>query len=369
MVNNYITILEKLDNRKNVLLMGAPGTGKSKLMNEVAECFLAGDKIGKAPSHDPDNSIPIPDMVSETSMSKISFITKENRKVFRTTFHQNTKYRDFLTGIVPTLQVGSTTDYTISEGILYRANEFAKQSNSAALLIIDEINRGPAIEIFGGSIVAFESDKRLKDDGTTLSTTQFFELLDPKTRSMTEYAFSNNLYILAAMNQADASVAPLDVAFLRRWHGIRLKPDYAVLYNYFNITENRTIKEDYSEPRDIYYLAIKALEKINERISLGRGEEYQIGHGIFMTCGNGGQTDVTMALEYILDVWSIIYSHIEELFFGDSNSIAAIIGAANGKGPFMLREIEFANEYKSILIKPEVNKDNIYEILFAVLGE
>lgn len=369
MASDYITILEKLDFRKNVLLMGAPGTGKSKLMNDVAKSFLEGGKNGQVPNHNPESAIPIPDSPSETNMDKISFINKTNRKVFRTTFHQNSKYRDFLTGIVPALNSGSTRDYTISEGTLYRANEFAKQADSAALLIIDEINRGPAIEVFGGSIVAFEPDKRLKEDGTILPTTQFFELLDPGTRTMREYAFSENLYILAAMNQADASVAPLDVAFLRRWHTIRLKPDYEVLYTYFNITPNQIIKKIYSEPEDIYYLAIKALEVINERISMGRGEEYQIGHGIFMTCDTRAERDFSKVLEYILDVWSIIYSHIEELFFGDAISIAAIIGADNDESPYTLKEIEFANEYKSILIKPEVGTDNIYKVLLAIVGE
>lgn len=118
--------------------------------------------------------------------------------------------------------LGATGGYCVNAGILYRANEFAKQENSAALLIIDEINRGPAIEVFGGSIVAIESDKRLNEDNTPNVATQFFEIINPVDGQMMEYAFSPNLYILAAMNQADASVAPLDVAFMRRWQSYSL---------------------------------------------------------------------------------------------------------------------------------------------------
>ena len=119
-------------------------------------------------------------------------LKKANRKVFRTTLHQNSKYRDFLTGIVPELGAGG--GYRINEGILYRANEFAKQDNSAALLIIDELNRGPAIEVFGGSIVAIESDKRLNDDNTATPATQYFEISNPADGQMVEYAFSSKAF-------------------------------------------------------------------------------------------------------------------------------------------------------------------------------
>lgn len=368
MENNCILVLKKLETMKNVLLMGAPGTGKSKLMNDVATTFLNGMEVKKTPSHVPGGRIPIPANDSETEISKLSFIKKANRKVFRTTFHQNTKYRDFLTGIVPVLKSGVANNYTISEGILYRANEFAKQEDSAALLIIDEINRGPAIEVFGGSIVAIEPDKRLNIDGSVGSNTQFFEILDPKSCVMTEYAFSSNLYILAAMNQADASVAPLDVAFLRRWHTVRLQPDYDVLYRHFNVKSAQSVVEVPTTPEDIYNIAIKTLEKINSRIILGRGEEFQLGHGVFLTCDDGTQKDLDAALNYVLDVWMVIYSHIEELFFGDADAIAFIVGARSDKSPYKLKEVEFADEYKNILIKPEISTNNIYAVLYAVVG-
>ena len=72
------------------------------------------------------------------------------------------------------------------------------------VFIIDEINRGPAVQVFGGAIVAIESDKRLASDGAKLAETQFFEMLDPVSGDVIEYALPHDLYILAAMNQADA---------------------------------------------------------------------------------------------------------------------------------------------------------------------
>ena len=73
---------------------------------------------------------------------------------------------------------------------------------------------------------------------------------------MVEYAFSPNLYILAAMNQADASVAPLDVAFMRRWQSHVLKPDYDVLYSYFGIDRNDPLPTNCNTASDVYSLSL-----------------------------------------------------------------------------------------------------------------
>ena len=149
--------------------------------------------------------------------------------------HQSSKYRDFLTGVMPDVRSKASGTFRITEGILYRASEFAKLPDSAALLIIDEINRGPTVQVFGGAIVAMESDKRLGDDGKPTNATQYFDLLNPADGELIEYAFPSRLFILAAMNQADVSVEPLDVAFLRRWAPFNLEPSTKVLRDYFGL--------------------------------------------------------------------------------------------------------------------------------------
>ena len=161
---------------------------------------------------------------------------KTDRKVFRTVFHQNSKNRDFISGITPAVnKVAGQPDFRIISGTLYRASQHAKGQQGAALLIIDEINRGPAVQVFGGAIVAIEPDKRLAPDGSKRDETQYFELLDPASGEIAEYALPHDLYILAAMNQADASVEPLDVAFLRRWEPLRLEPDAKVLRGFYGL--------------------------------------------------------------------------------------------------------------------------------------
>ncbi|HEX3017849.1 MAG TPA: AAA family ATPase [Caproicibacter sp.] len=355
-------VLEKLQSRRNVILTGAPGTGKSTMMNEVAQEFLVARQRIAAPAHVPGAAVTIPADLETPLMRRLPFLQALNKRVFRTTFHQNTKYRDLITGIVPKINADG---YSVSEGILYRANEFAKRSDSAALVIIDEINRGPAIEAFGGSIAALEPDKRLAEDGSVLPTTQSFEIISPDDGSSIDYAFSPRLYILAAMNQADVSVAPLDVAFLRRWYLISLEPDYGVLYNYFGIAAGSVLPVTPTTPSDVYLAAILALSKINEKIAVGRGEEYRLGHGIFMSIPRPQTDDVAGALDFATQVWGTIITHVEELFFGNAVSAAYVINASDPRSPYTLDEATFAEDVRAILKRPPISVTNIYNTLLA----
>lgn len=340
--------------------MGAPGTGKSKIMNDVAAAFEGSQGVIVNPVHIPAAAIPIP-----AHRGTLPILKAKNRKVFRTTLHQNSKYRDFLTGITPS--VGAREGYHINEGILYRANEFAKQPDSAALLIIDELNRGPAIEVFGGSIVAIESDKRLAADNSKLPTTQFFEIISPVDGQMVEYAFSPNLYILAAMNQADVSVAPLDVAFMRRWHSEKLQPNYGVLYEKFAVDANADIPAECNSAIDVFAVAIEALRKINAAISVGRGEDYQLGQGVFLSTRPRGNSKED-ALRFVAEAWNMIYAHIEELFFGDCTAIAYIVNANSDGSPYCTEERTFAGETKIILRHDAIDVDNIFDLYLAIAG-
>lgn len=118
-MDDRIKILELLSSKKNVLLMGAPGTGKSRVMNEVAETFINGGTRLAQPSHVPGAGIPIPAVAAPTGLD-LAMLKKANRKVFRTTLHQNSKYRDFLTGIVPELGAGGGYRIILTELTAHR---------------------------------------------------------------------------------------------------------------------------------------------------------------------------------------------------------------------------------------------------------
>lgn len=365
--------LKLLARSRNVLVSGPPGTGKSKLLAEVALAFETAFGIsssGGAPKLNPVGGIPIPPSAGGPSKD-IPAPTKTNRKVFRTVFHQNSKYRDFLSGIIPAVnKTAGAPDFAVVKGTLYRASEHAKISNGAALLIIDEINRGPAVQVFGGAIVAIEPDKRLAEDGTKRAETQFFELFDPATGNVIEYALPHDLYILAAMNQADASVEPLDVAFLRRWEPLRLEPDEIALRNFYGLGAKGTndLPDAPASTIDALEASVRAWVAVNEQVALGRGPEFQIGHGVLMSAPNLLALPLQEALGVLCVGWSKVRAHVEEVFFGDTRGIAAALNALDGPAfnPFKFTETTFADDLRFKLEGPtNFNEGNIYPALRA----
>lgn len=371
-------VLELLKKRKNVLISGAPGTGKSSLLGEIARAFETSPVAtvsAPAPVHVPGASVAIPaELPAEVDtalQSSWPASHRTNRKVFRTAFHQNYKYREFLTGLVPDIR--DTGKFKIITGVLYEASEHAKSDDGAALLIIDEINRGPAVQVFGGSIVAIEPDKRLNEDNTPLGETQFFQITDPATGSYVEYALPEHLYIVAAMNQADASVEPLDVAFLRRWAPYHISFDSKVLRDFFGLgaSSSDPLPAAPEDVKQVYEAAIRALETINNKIKLGRGAEFQLGHGIFLTGRPALETDIAAAKIFVAEIWQYIQAHVEEVFFGDIRGVAATLNALGTppSHPFKLMETTFADEPRLELRGPErIDADNIYELLTSIIG-
>ena len=362
------TILHLVDARRNVLLAGAPGTGKSMLLSEVASRFESAE-FASVPSYNPHTAVPIPPSPAAGLPARIGAAT--NRKVFWSVLHQSSKHRDFLTGIMPDLRQGTPPGrFRVTEGILYRASEFAKQPQSAALLIIDEVNRGPAVQVFGGAIVAMEAEKRLGDDGQPTSDTQFFDLLDPATGDFVEYTFPSQLYILAAMNQADVSVEPLDVAFLRRWAPISLEPSIQVLRDHFGLTNN--VEDDLpTRPKtadDVFEAAVRAFAAINERIALGRGPEFRIGHGVLMQQGDKADT-IDEALQHFAICWRIMKNHVDEAFFGDVRGTAIVLNADHGidENPYVLEETSFGDAPRARIVGPVIiGMEDIYNLLLAL---
>ena len=253
---------------------------------------------------------------------------------------------------------------------MFRASEHAKSPDGASLLIIDEINRGPAVQVFGGSIVAIESDKRLLPDGGVGPETQSFELLAPTGRTE-EYALPHHLYLLAAMNQADTSVEPLDVAFLRRWAPWKLEPSIAPLLSYFKITAAavNTLKEAPVASGDVFAALVRAWSSVNARVALGRGREFQIGHGVLMVGGSTLPGDLSGALRVAGEAWRMVRAHVDEVFFGDIRGVAAVLGISDAKKshPYKLEDRSFADEPRLEIAGPDpIPADQLYTLLRSV---
>jgi 5-methylcytosine-specific restriction protein B len=373
-----LDVLSALSERRNVLISGPPAAGKSRLLNEVAKAFeakFAAPTPTRAPVLDPSASVPIPAKPPAAAVDPALQAVqpspgRSDRKVFRTVFHQNSKHREFLTGLTPSIkQVGG---FEVTKGILYRASEHARTQNGASLLIIDEINRGPAVQVFGGAIVAIEGEKRLGQEGSPQEATQYFELLDPASGAMMEYAFPHHLYILGAMNQADVSVEPLDVAFLRRWAPYPLQPSEAVLRTYFGLpAKPQALAAEPTMAGDVYEALVQAWAKVNADIALGRTREFQVGHGVVMPPSGTAPPSLDDALALAARSWNIIRAHLDEVFFGDVRGLAVVLNATGQVAghPYQLGDAFFGDEPKQELKGPTtVVPANVYAILSAVAG-
>jgi 5-methylcytosine-specific restriction protein B len=355
-------VLDLLRLDHNVIISGPPGTGKSRLLADVARGFL---HQSGGPTYIKTATIAIP--AGGATPPYLPSPHRKNRDVFSTALHSGTKPRDFLRGLVPTVDPAALTlRFEVSKGTLYRASEHALLPDGAALLMIDEINRGPAVALFGPSIVALESDKRLDDTGQPTLTTQSFEIMDDLGHPL-EYELPRHLYIVAAMNQVDTSVEALDVAFLRRFTPYRLMPDERVVLAHFGLSAAAVPAGTPAAAHEVFATLIAAWKKVNAKLALGRGPEYQIGHGALMY--DVAPTGLPEAIAYTARAWRLVRQHVDEIFFGDTRGVAEILAADRPGSPYSLTDTTFAGQPVVQLNGPEyLTGDPLLAALKAVAG-
>lgn len=176
------------------------------------------------------------------------------------------------------------------------------------------------------------------------------------------------------MNQADASVEPLDVAFLRRWEPLRLEPDEEALRSYYELgaKDANVLLNAPAAVSDALETSVRAWVAVNEQIALGRGPEFQIGHGVLMSHIKPQTLPLSEALSTLCVGWAKVRAHVEEVFFGDTRGIAAALNALDGPAfnPFKLTETTFADDLRFRLEGPtNFNETNIYPALRAFARE
>lgn len=370
-----LAVLELLKTCKNVLITGAPACGKTTLMSEVATAFKHGylpeQAVPMTPTHVPGVPVGIPRNTSTQepsarSIPELPSPTRTVREVFRTVFEANSKPRDFLSGLIP--KVGADLNglsFAVTEGKLVTANKHALQPSGAALLLIDELNRGPAVQLFGNAIVALEPDKRLGDDDQVVDGSSFpFEIMEPDGVMRSRH-LSAHLYTVAAMNQADVSVEPLDVAFIRRWTSFPLFPAPGLVRAKLEAAgPDAQLGPQPTEPGDVVEALVRAWESVNEQIELGRGPEFKIGHGIIFSRAKAPLADVNQALDAAIACWRAILAHVNEVFYSDPFGVAATLRAGTTEGAYQLVSMPFGQEQRHVLRAPaELNRGNIYDLL------
>lgn len=198
-----------------------------------------------------------------------SAIAPENRhnNVLKTerfslvSFHQAYGYEEFVEGIRPQVMDNGQMNYAIKAGAFISLCEQAKKNpQHRYAMLIDEINRANVARVFGELMSLIEPSKRAG---------QVAEMSVNLAYSGQYFSVPSNVDIYATMNTQDHSLAPLDIAFRRRFNFIECLPDSSVL--------GQMVVGD--EMIDLANL----LTALNEKIRQNLDKDSELGHSFLIT--------------------------------------------------------------------------------------
>ena len=232
----YDLLITVLKRKKNIILQGAPGVGKTFAAKRLAYSLIG---------------------------------TKDDAQIEFVQFHQNYSYEDFVMGYRP-----NEKNFELRHGIFYN---FCKKAESELdkdfFFIIDEINRGNLSKIFGELLMLIEKDHRAENIKLAYNGENF--------------SVPQNLYIIGIMNTADRSLALIDYALRRRFSFVEIEPafDSDGFKNYLSKINSPRLDK-----------LIEKIKILNQEISQSLGKGFCIGHSYFCGLENNSSENILRSI-------------------------------------------------------------------------
>ena len=257
---DYERLVSLLLMKKNIIIQGAPGVGKSFAAKRLAYSIMG-----------------------KKAVDRVEVVQ----------FHQSYAYEDFIMGYRP-----NSEGFNLEKGTFYNFCKKAElDSENKYFFIIDEINRGNLNKIFGELFLLIEADKR---DTTKVRLLYSNEL----------FSIPSNVYIIGMMNTADRSLAMMDYALRRRFAFFTMNPafDNSKFIDYLDSINNEKLNKLIDN--------IKTLNgEITRDESLGKG--FAVGHSYF--CGLNKEPLTDQIISNIIEYEMIPL--IEEYWYDDQAKV------------------------------------------------